>query len=210
MFPIHFILDLIFPRRCLACRGFCGKTLCPDCYAKFPFCRPGLQAVFPTPVFALGRYEGMLHDLVGRMKFKQEERIAAILGRWLGARLVAEGVEPDLVIPVPLHPKRLRRRGFNQAVVMAGEIGRSLKRPCEKFLLTRVRETVPQTGLSREARGENLRNAFELQPRGLVEGKKVLLVDDVYTTGATVKGCADLLLEAGVAEVQVGVAARTP
>ena len=116
---------------------------------------------------------------------------------------------PDLLIPVPLHPKRLRWRGFNQSVVLAREVSRAWNIPLDPAVLVRSKETPPQTQLSEEDRRRNVRDAFTLNPAKSVAGKTVLLVDDIYTSGATVNACSRALLGGGVKEVQVLTLART-
>jgi len=115
----------------------------------------------------------------------------------------------DRIIPVPLHPKRLRWRGFNQALILAREVGRLWRLPVDPFILRRSRETPPQTELSEEERTKNVRGAFAVDPRKSVEGESLLLVDDVYTSGATVNECSRALQRAGAKEVHVLTLART-
>lgn len=117
--------------------------------------------------------------------------------------------DPDLIIPVPLHPRRLRWRGFNQAVLLGREVGREWGIPLDPFLLTRSAETPPQTTLTLRERQPNVRGAFAISPRRSISRKTLLLVDDVYTSGATVKECARVLLRSGAREVQVLTLART-
>jgi ComF family protein len=113
------------------------------------------------------------------------------------------------MIPVPLHPKRLRWRGFNQALILAREVGRRWHIPVDPFILQRSRETSLQTELTEEERRKNVRRAFSLHPEKSVRGKTLLLVDDVYTSGATVNECSRALLRAGAQEVYVLTLART-
>ena len=115
----------------------------------------------------------------------------------------------DLVIPVPLHPRRLRWRGFNQAVVLGREVGRRWGIGLDPFILIRKTETPPQTTLSLKERKPNVRGAFAVAPRRTVEGMRLLLVDDVYTSGATVNECARVLVRSGAREVQVLTLGRT-
>lgn len=115
---------------------------------------------------------------------------------------------PDIILPVPLHPKRLRWRGFNQALVLARVIGRRWQIPVDPFILVRSRETPPQTQLSEKERRKNVRGAFSLNSRKTVKGRIILLVDDVYTSGATVNECSRVLRRAGAKEVYVLTLAR--
>jgi ComF family protein len=114
----------------------------------------------------------------------------------------------DVVVPVPLHPRRLRERGFNQAALMARELARRTGRRTGDGVLVRRKDTVPQAGLSAAARRRNVASAFVVRRRGLVADHVVTLVDDVFTTGATVYACAQVLREAGARDVLLLSAAR--
>jgi ComF family protein len=134
-------------------------------------------------------------------QFKYGRKVS--LGRPL-VRLLAAGCRPyfqeaslDCIIPIPLHLKRLRRRGFNQSVILSLEVGRSWGIPVNPFILLRTRETEAQTELTEEQRRRNLRGAFAVAPKKSVRGIRVLLVDDVYTLGATVNECSRVMLRAG-------------
>ncbi|MBI2982444.1 MAG: ComF family protein [Deltaproteobacteria bacterium] len=230
---ISFILDFIFPRRCLACRLFSKEPLCPPCRKKFPVlpasrCPQCARPYFDTSsngtihlcgdclvskppyrqVYALGLYQGLLSDLIGRMKYRKEERLADFLGESLAEALGKETIQADLIVPVPLHPARLRERGFNQASRIAETLGKLLGIGLEKYDLVRHRETPHQTTLPREERLKNLKDAFKIMRPEKFDGKKLLLVDDVYTTGATSTASTAALLKAGAKEVAVAVVAR--
>jgi ComF family protein len=108
-----------------------------------------------------------------------------------------------------LHPKRLRWRGFNQSLLLARQVSRKYDVPVDPFLLDRRRETLTQTELTEEERRRNVRGAFETDPKKSLKGRRVLLVDDVYTSGATVNECSRVLMRAGAREVTVLTLART-
>ncbi len=109
----------------------------------------------------------------------------------------------DLLIPVPLHPKRLRERGFNQSLLLVKELSHRTGIPYEKRLLQKKRQTLPQVELSGREREKEVRNSFRIIKREALRGKTILLVDDVYTTGATVNECAKVLLAAGAERIDV-------
>ena len=113
------------------------------------------------------------------------------------------------MVPVPLHPRRLRWRGFNQSVLLGREVGKAWGVPLDPFVLIRKTETAPQTTLSLKERTPNVRGAFAVAPRRTVEGMRLLVVDDVYTSGATVNECARVLVRSGAREVQVLTLGRT-
>jgi ComF family protein len=133
------------------------------------------------------------------------------LGRLLakGCAGCFSGVHFDAILPVPIHPKRLRWRGFNQAVILGREVGRQWQVPVDPFVLLRSRETSVQTELTEEERRQNVRRAFSVHPEKSIKGKNFLLVDDVYTSGATVNECSRTLLHAGAKKVYVLTLART-
>ncbi len=152
-----------------------------------------------------------LRQVVQRFKYGRKVSLGKPLGRLMasGCSDFFQGASFDLVIPVPLHPKRLRWRGFNQAVILAREVGRIRQLRVDPFILSRPRETPPQTQLAEEERRKNVRGAFVVNPSSSVQGKRLLLVDDVYTSGATVNECSRTLLRAGAKEVQVLTLTRT-
>jgi ComF family protein len=153
------------------------------------------------------QYGGELATAVSRLKYGGAAHVAEPLGRLLRGTLAEVQGGVDLVVPVPLHARRHRRRGYNQAALLAASAARGTGLEVAFRALARVRDTPAQTGLGRLERLANVRGAFEARPRA-VAGRCVLLVDDVMTTGATATACAEVLLEAGAAEVRVLALAR--
>jgi len=198
-------LDLFFPRRCLVCREFLNGSdpLCPPCEAEWPKAES-------RRVLAAGLYKGILHDLVVRMKYGKEERLAAYLGRRMADEIVGAGSSRpyDFIVPIPLHIDRLRERGFNQALLLAREIGKVLDVEVDPFLMVKKRPTPPQAALTSEERRKNLKGVFDLKKGASVKDKRILLVDDVYTTGTTIEEASKILLSAGAEEVETVVLAR--
>lgn len=237
-FPMTRLLDWLFPPKCLSCKEFLedtGRFLCPHCRTSWldldpPYCTrcacpfpssPGPSHLCGdclkgekacTRVDAVGLYEGVLHDLIIRLKFRQEERLGYFLGRAMAEEIVSrgetEGLPSDLILPIPLHRDRLRERGFNQALLFAREVGTSLRVPVDPGLLTKKRKTEMQTRLKGEERRKNLKGAFAVAEPDRVGGKRILLIDDVYTTGATIEEAAKTLLKQGAEEVRALVLAR--
>lgn len=181
--------------RCPRCgrpmEGWKSHGLCPDCR----YCLP-LYSRGKTCCVYKGRVKGILYD------FKYGGK--AFLARPLAFLMAEEGFDPavyDLILPVPMAKAKMRRRGYNQAALLGRELGRLTGKPCEEDILIRNRETAPMSGLSREERRENLKDAICVtKPRALL-GKRVLLVDDIYTTGATMGACSQAVLSAGAKEV---------
>jgi len=226
----------IYPWLCPLCQtplaaegiGFCPKCaesiqpisrpFCPSCGEPFasPFgldhrCGRCLQR---KPPFARGRayglYQGALAEGIRRLKFSEEFSLVQSLSGLLAEAFARELADAnyDLVIPVPLHPKRLRERGFNQVILLAQELCRRQRLRLDCHNLRRVRDTPPQIGLTRNQREQNLKGAFALRTPKALAGRRVLLVDDILTTGATARECARTLKRAKASGVDVLVLAR--
>jgi ComF family protein len=160
--------------------------------------------------FSLGPYEGPLRAAVHELKYHGRRRVA---GR-LAEAIVAEGGSRAVLsagavlVPVPLHPRRRRERGFNQAELLAGEVARCLDLELAPAALVRRADTQTQTGLSAAQRRKNVAGAFAVRHRAQIAGRVVVLVDDVVTTGATARACAQALREAGAKAIRLLSAAR--
>lgn len=224
------IADVLMPPLCLACHGRLAAhdALCPSCwrdidFIRSPLCdRLGLPMPYDTggpmisaaaaadpPAYdrarAVGRFEGVMRTLIHDLKFHDRHDARRLFGRWLaeaGAELLAEA---DLLLPVPLTRRRLLSRRFNQSALLAHEIAALTGIAVEPLALLRVRPTKPQVGLSRQQRRDNVANAFAVAQgrKGAISGKKIVLIDDVITTGATAEACARTLQRAGAARVDV-------
>jgi ComF family protein len=156
------------------------------------------------------RYDFPLAGLVRALKYDAHLAHARVLGTLLGRSLLAAGLprEVDALLPVPLHPDKLVERGFNQSIEIARWVARETQRPCEVRTLARTRATRPQVGLPLVDRVANLQGAFEVS--GSVEGRRLAVIDDVMTTGSTVREIAWALHRAGAATIDVWCVARTP
>lgn len=154
-------------------------------------------------------YEGTLAALLQRLKYDGYRPLAKPLGRFLADTVKRLDVPSfDLVLPVPLHPRRQRQRGFNQAALLTAQVAKLLAIPRGAKDCVRVRDTLPQTGLPAAERHKNVAGAFHVPDPRRVQGRRVLLLDDVLTTGATANACAEALCQAGAAGVWVGTLAR--
>jgi ComF family protein len=180
---------------------------CGGCIARGPqFLQARAWACYPREESE----EHPLRQAVQKFKYGRKVSLGKPLGRILarGCREFLAGCDAELIIPVPLHPKRLRWRGFNQSVLLARHVSHAYAIPMDPFLLRRVTETAPQTQLNEQERRRNVRGAFALAPRRTVEDRSVLLVDDVYTSGATVDECSRTLRRNGARHVFVLTLAR--
>jgi ComF family protein len=145
---------------------------------------------------------------VRRLKYQQERHLATPLAALLLDCLAARPLAVDVLVPVPLDPARGRERGYNQAALLAAPVAKALGLPALPDVLQRTRPTRPQVGLNAGERRANVRGAFACGNPSAVAGRRVLLVDDVMTTGATLEACADALTAAGAAQVYGLVVAR--
>lgn len=229
--------DIVFPPCCLACRKAVAArdALCATCWAAMrfierPYCErlgtpfeadlevPGLlspDAIAHPPVFsrarAVARFEdGPSRQLVHRLKYGDRLELAATMGAWMARSGEAILAEADVLVPVPLHRRRLAARRFNQAALLAGAVSRRCGVPVELDALARRKATPSQVGLSRTQRQINLQGAFTVpdEHRAAVAGRAVVLVDDVLTSGATANAASRALLRGGARRVDVLVFAR--
>ena len=228
-------IGLVFPPTCIACGGATGEPhgLCAACwrglrFIERPYCERlgtpfsvdlGMPLVSPAaiadpPVFdrarAVAHYDDTARRVVHRLKYSDRLDLARALGAMMarsGAELAADAA---VIVPVPLHRTRLWLRRFNQSMELARIVARVHDRPCEPGLLLRVKSTRSQVGLTKTQRGENLQGAFRVpaDARPRLKGRRVLLVDDVLTTGATANAAARALLRGGAVAVDVLAFAR--
>jgi len=182
--------------------------LCGACLARPPsFVQARAWACYPRG----DEGKDPLRFVMQQFKYGRKVSLGRPLGRLLSKGCTGFFQESTLdgIIPVPLHPKRLRWRGFNQAVILAKQVSRLWRLPMDPFILLRSTETEPQTQLSEKDRRKNMRGAFALNPKKSVQGKRILLVDDIYTSGATVDECSRTLIRGGAKEISILTLART-
>jgi ComF family protein len=161
-----------------------------------------------TALAALGIFEGALQQAVHGLKYEQLTSLAAPLGTWLADHVTRLGWPPSLIAPVPLHADRLAARGYNQAALLGQALAATLDWPWQPDLLTRQRATPSQVGLNYQERQANVKDAFVLNQPLPDPHPAILLVDDVFTTGATIRACADVLQAAGTGPVRAVVVGR--
>ena len=227
-------LDLTLPPLCASCREPVeGRGLCPSCWSKLsfitrPYCErlgipfaydpgPGMlsmEAIADPPAYnrarAAVRFDEISRALVHSLKYGDRLDLDPMMGRWMsraGREILAEA---DALVPVPLHWRRQWARRFNQSAMLATAVSAESGVPIAARVLTRVKATVQQVGLTRSERASNVQGAFKVPEEGkeAVVGRRLVLVDDVLTSGATVDTCARALNRAGAANVDVLIFAR--
>ena len=227
-------LDLALPQLCPACRAsVVGEALCAPCWSRVSFIAPpycarlgipfpydpgpgtlSIEAMSDPPAYnrarAAVRFDETARTLVHALKYGDRLDLAPIMGRWManaGRELTADA---DLLVPVPLHWRRQWARRFNQSALLADVVGKASGLTVAHRALGRVKPTPQQVGLARTERALNVQGAFRARASGQreIEGRRLILVDDVLTSGATVDGCARALIRAGAANVDVLIFAR--
>ena len=228
-------VSLLYPPACTICGGSVrgDEYLCNVCEAKAariiaPFCEKcsepfegSITSAFTCAncahrtlhfeaAVAAYRGRGVVRHIIHEFKYGRQIHLRHLVARWLRAALDDErlhGNHFDVLVPVPLHPARQRERGFNQARLLSELLSAQISIP-SKLHLERIRYTTTQTALDRSERMENLHNAFRLRKNADVRGLRVLLIDDVLTTGSTLSECARVLKRAGALSVLAATAAR--
>ena len=228
------VADVALPQLCPSCREpVDGAGLCPACWSKLSFIAPpycqrlgipfafdsgagllSMEAIADPPAYnrarAAVRYDDVARKLVHALKYGDRLDLAPTMGRWMaraGGELLADA---DALVPVPLHWRRQWARRFNQAALLAQIIARTNGRVVAHGALKRVKATPQQVGLDKSERAHNVQGAFRVPAAGRAEvaGRKLLLIDDVLTSGATIDACTRALLRVGATSVDVLVFAR--
>lgn len=231
------ISDIIFPPQCISCSSALQlnheKVFCSACREKINFLTGSLCLLcgitFPDspsenhlcgnclgkkPYFSFARavagYETIILNAIHQFKYGRDLSIGFRLASFMAAFPFPD-LDPNdysLIIPVPLHIKKLRKRGFNQSLILADSLGKKWQIPVKFSLLKRCKFTLTQTGLDRKDRERNIKGAFEVTDRTKIAGRNIILVDDVYTTGATLNECAKMMIKAKAQKVAVLTLAR--
>jgi ComF family protein len=231
------LADIVFPPGCIFCGAFMdehtNRSFCPHCFSQIHFVqspqctccgvpfpdRDGedhlcgeciMSEQFFSVARSLGKYNRVLLEAIHLFKYQGKVTLGKALGRLMTEHEYRNVTIRDysIIIPVPLHKQRLKERGFNQSLILARELSTYFSIPLDFSLLKRTVHRKPQTMLKKKERLANVKGAFEVKSAANIKGKKILLVDDVYTTGSTVKECSRMLLRHEAAEVAVLTLAR--
>jgi ComF family protein len=202
---VRWFADLLSPLRCAACNEPVAgrRAFCPPCAASVE------RADAAPDVVAFGQYGGALARAIQRFKYEDRPDLAVPLGSLLYDVCQRTKIRATLVVPVPLHSRRLAARGYNQSALLGHHVARALGVPLVTRALQRIVDTVAQVELPRDARATNVESAFRASPARLRDGPAIALVDDVSTTGATLRACRHALIVAGATRVTSVVVART-
>ncbi|MBC7261756.1 MAG: ComF family protein [Chloroflexi bacterium] len=209
-------LDFLFPPHCVNC-GREGDWLCPACQNQLSFILPPLcpkcgrhlgnalhctacQSLRIDGIRSVAYSEGILREAIHQFKYNGIQVLALPFGRMLYACWRSENIPADVLVPVPLHPQRIRQRGYNQSLLLAEQLSRYTGLPVDQTTLQRVKNTLPQVDLDARQRRENVTDAFQCTSASLA-GKDIVLIDDVCTTGATLEACSDALKAQGARSV---------
>lgn len=235
---LSILLQFLLPHQCPCCEKLLEEgqlRVCSDCLSKIQWIRSPIcstcgipfisqevedhpcgdcltQPKYFTMARASGIYEGILQKAIHDWKYKGKTYFTLFFGEWMkeGLNRYWKSNFFDLLIPVPLHPRRLRQRGFNQSLLLVKELSRHTGIPFQKGVLQKEKPTPPQVDLKGVERERALKGVFKVTGgSGFLEGKTILLIDDVYTTGATVNECSKVLLKAGAKRVDVLTLAHT-
>ncbi len=226
----QYMLDfvyILFPEVCLACGGAMEtgeKDVCMICRVSFPRTNYhldkknnlaqkfwGRTKLEYAVAYLFFKKKGDVQSMLHYLKYKNCPSVGTLMGTWYGQELLDDDFYKnfDVIIPVPMHPKKLRKRGYNQSAYFGKGLAKVWKVPQLEHGLKKLSNTKSQTTKSRQERYDNMKKGFEVSNPEEIKGKNVLVVDDVVTTGATLEACVELLLEAGAKTVSVAAIAVT-
>ena len=229
------VLDVLYPKdiKCIVCgkeiKQKNDKSICEECNSLLPYnngkvcikCGVALHSdkhycvhcknkhLFYKIARAPFIYDKSVKNLIYKLKYSSDKYLSEYMAKFMCEEILLNNIEFDLVVSVPLHKKRYKKRGYNQSALLGKEIAKKFNVEFDDNSLKRIINTKTQTSLTYEERQKNLNHAFELKDNYNVKGKNILLVDDVFTTGATVEKCSELLFNNGAKNVYVITFAHT-
>ncbi len=219
------LCDVLYPPLCVGC-GQVGSAYCPACRLSAPLVNPPICPLCGRPqgtstlcvqcasnplhidgIRSVALFEGTVREAIHRLKYDYVRDLAVPLGEMLSGFWLQASLVGDVIVPVPLHARRLKERGYNQAALLALRLSQATGIPVDDRALRRNRYTVSQTGLTAQQRRRNVEAAFSCRDPGMA-GKRVVLIDDVCTTGATLEACSEAMREAQAKSVWALTVAR--
>lgn len=216
-------VSLLFPDNCVCCNRLLTMSqnhICSICEDELPYTKENLKnhyladklmAIQPIlGVFSALYYhpENTVGAILNQLKYRQRKELGFFLGKILANELRSFTLDVDLILPVPLHATKLAKRGYNQSELLVQELSKQLAIPMDTEHLIRIENTKSQTKKSRQERYKTMQNVFQVKEQEFVQGKSILLIDDVVTTGATMLSCAEVLFQSGVKSVTFATAAK--
>lgn len=188
------ILDFIFPPRCAACKEYSESTICSNCSANITYLHHINRNTLPI-IYSTAVYEGVIKKALNAFKFHNKIRLARTLAELMIKTAEKNNImqkhDIDLIIPVPVHKNTIKNRGYNQSELLARAIGERFSAETKTNALVKIKDTAEQNKLNKEERLVNLKGSFAMNE--FIESRNILLIDDVYTTGATAKECIKVL-----------------
>ncbi len=199
-------LCLIIKTKCIACEKNYGDFygFCNDCFSKIIFINEKFK-----DRFHIGRYEGPLKDAIIKYKYNGRKSYAKYFAKFIEKKIEEEKIEFDIIIPVPLHWKKEFLRGFNQSALIGNYLSKKIKKNMYQNVLLKSKNTKSQTELGEQERKQNVKDSFKLKNSKIIKDKIILLIDDVYTTGATTEECKKILVKGGAKKVIILTIAKT-
>lgn len=208
---IQKILRIFFPTSCTMCGKICEQWICPKCYTLLKKnLKPSSINEKDYILYFLSFYEGMIRNLLLSFKFKEKAYIGNLFVELLtkNRKFIEKIKEYDCIISVPMYKKNKINRGYNQTEVIADKLEKILKIKHLKKCLIKIKQNKRQSTLTEKQRIENVKNVYKLENKNEIYNKKILLLDDIYTTGSTVKACVDELKKAKPQKIDVLVIAK--
>lgn len=208
---IEKILDVIFPKCCGICKRLYKNWICPKCYYNLKEeCKYIKIKEEDFCIYCIGKYEKKIRKLILRFKFREEAYLAGMFAEIIckNEEFAQKLKQYDYIVPVPMYIENKNIRGYNQTELLAKRIKESLGIDYIQDTLIKVKQNKKQSSLSEKERTENVKGAYKLQNSGQLKSKKILLLDDIYTTGSTIKACREELIKSEADKIDVLVLAK--
>lgn len=202
-----FLLQILYPKQCLICGKLEQDTICSKCYNTLKIEAKVEQyknKTFNRHLYIF-KYEGKIRNLIIDYKFNDKPYLNELFAKIIlkNEKICRKIKKYDIIIPVPIHKKRKNERGYNQSELIAKKLAKNLNVELVTDSLIKQKNTLPQSTLSKKQREENVKTVYKIQNKQKIENKKIILLDDIYTTGATAEECSKILKQNGAKEILV-------